>query len=68
MQIDDLLKLTVEKGASDLHMVIGFPPMFRLSGELVKTDHPVLTPESNKEILFELLTPEQQKHLEKNRD
>ena len=67
-RIDEFFREMKEKGASDLHMVIGFPPMLRLSGELVRTDHPVLTPESNKEILFELLTPEQQEHLEKNRD
>ena len=67
-RIDAFFREMKEKGASDLHMVIGFPPMFRLSGELVRTGHPVLTPESNKEILFELLTPEQQEHLEKNRD
>jgi len=67
-RIDAFFREMKEKGASDLHMVIGFPPMFRLSGELVRTDHPVLTPESNKEILFELLTPEQQKYLEENRD
>jgi twitching motility protein PilT len=49
-------------------MVIGFPPLLRLRGELVPTEHPVLTQESNSEILFEILTPEQREYFEKNRD
>jgi twitching motility protein PilT len=49
-------------------MVIGLPPMIRLSGEMVPLDHPILSPESNKKILFEILSPEQQARVEKNRD
>jgi twitching motility protein PilT len=66
--IDGLFREVKERGASDLHMVIGFPPLLRMRGELVPTQQPVLTPESNKEILFEMLSPAQQDHLEKNRD
>jgi len=56
------------RGASDLHMVIGFPPLLRLRGELVPMDQPVLTPESNRKILFEILTPEQQAMIDENLD
>ncbi|MEI6125998.1 MAG: type IV pilus twitching motility protein PilT [Pseudomonadota bacterium] len=66
--IDTLFKEMKDRGASDLHMVIGYPPLLRLRGELVPTDHAVITPDSNREILFEILTPEQQVYLEKNRD
>lgn len=66
--IDTYLKEMNERGASDIHMVIGFPPLLRLHGELERTDQPVLTPESNREILFEILTPEQQDYVEENRD
>ncbi len=47
-QIDALFREMKERGASDLHMVIGFPPLLRMRGELVPTEHPVLTPESNR--------------------
>ena len=68
-QIDTFFKEMQEKGASDLHMVVGFPPMLRLRGELQPlAHHPVLTPESSREILFEILDPMQQAQLEKNRD
>ena len=66
--IDSYFKQMKERGASDLHMVIGFPPLLRLRGELVPLDEPVLTPESNKKILFEILDPDQQAIVEKNRD
>jgi twitching motility protein PilT len=66
--IDTYFREMKEKGASDLHMIIGFPPMLRLRGELVPTEHPVLTAESNKDFLFELLTEDQRTTFENNRD
>jgi twitching motility protein PilT len=66
--IDTYFKEMKERGASDLHMVIGFPPLLRLRGDLVPTEHSVLTPESNREKLFEILTPNRQTYVEKNRD
>lgn len=66
--IDTYFRELKQRGASDLHMVIGFPPLLRLHGELKPTDQPVLTPDSNRDILFEILDPEQQAYLEKNRD
>jgi twitching motility protein PilT len=66
--IDAYFREMKEKGASDLHMVVGFPPLVRLRGVLVPLEYPVLTPESNLQMLFEMLSPEQQEYLEKNRD
>ena len=68
LTIDTYFREVKERGASDLHMVVGFPPLLRLGGQLVKTDHPVLTAESNREILFEMLSKEKQEYLEQNRD
>ncbi len=67
-QIDEYFTRMEEQGASDLHMVIGFPPLVRLRGDLVPLDFPVLTAESNKEILFEILDEDQQAAIEKNKD
>ncbi len=68
-QIDNFFTAMKERGASDLHMAVGFPPMLRLRGELAPLpDLPPLTAESCREILFEILTPEQQEQLETNRD
>ena len=68
-KIDHFFRAMKEKGASDLHMAVGFPPMLRLRGELVPLpDQPPLTAETNREILFEILTPEQQEQVETSRD
>ena len=67
-RIDEYFLEMKERGASDLHMVIGFPPMLRLRGELTPTNHPVLTPESNRDLLFEMLNENQQAALESHLD
>jgi twitching motility protein PilT len=56
MQIDDLLKIMVEKNASDLHIRVGSPPMIRVFGKLsaIKDWPPISIPDS--ESIFESLT------------
>jgi twitching motility protein PilT len=60
MQIDELLKLMVEKNASDLHIRVGSPPMFRIYGKLspVKDWLPV-TVEDSVAILESISSPTQ---------
>ncbi len=65
-KIDALLRQMLAAGASDLHMVPGRPPILRLSGDLVETEHNKLTHQVNQQILLETLTPTQQKKLMTN--
>ena len=44
MNIDDLLRHTVERGASDIHLKVGNVPFLRIDGDLQPTSHDVLTP------------------------
>jgi twitching motility protein PilT len=44
--MEDLLRLVVDEGGSDLHVSVGAPPAIRLHGHLVKLQLPVLTPEN----------------------
>jgi len=45
MDMNELLKLMVNKGASDLHLTVPSPPVFRIDGELIpQRDLPPLTP------------------------
>ena len=67
-RIDDLFHEMRERGASDLHLVIGRPPIFRLSGDLVGSEHPTLTASSVRELVFEILTPSQQEQIESQLD
>jgi twitching motility protein PilT len=43
-RIDRFLQLMVERGASDLHLSVGRPPMFRLSGEMDPIRYRTLNP------------------------
>jgi len=60
MTIKDLLYKVVEAKASDLHLTVGAPPTLRVDGQLtpvVGTE--VLTSDTSKNLVFELLSPEQ---------
>jgi len=61
MNIDDLLRVVVERDASDLHLKAGSPPVLRINGELVPYGDPLgLTPEEVKQA-FDHLTSEEQR-------
>ncbi len=59
--IYDLLKIMIEKGASDLHITTASPPRLRVDGKLVPLDHPALTPVETKSLCYSILT-DAQKH------
>ena len=62
--IDGLLRQMIEKGSSDLHLVVERPPLFRLRGELVESGEPKLTPERSRELIAEILTADQRAHVD----
>ncbi len=55
---------TINAGASDLHVTAGLPPMIRVSGSLQPLDHTPLTPETIRELLYDVLSDEQRRRLE----
>lgn len=59
VHIDDLLKLIVEKGASDLHIAVGVPPILRIDGQLISTNYERLTPQYTQRLCYDILTDEQ---------
>jgi twitching motility protein PilT len=60
MDITDLLTFTKNSGASDLHLSAGVEPMIRIDGAMRRIDAPPLTKEEIHELLFDILTDEQQ--------
>lgn len=68
MNTNELLKLVVEKKASDLHITVGVPPVLRINGTLIKLDLPQLTPHDTEDIVKDLLSSEQLRRLEENGD
>jgi twitching motility protein PilT len=66
--IDDLLTRMVGHAASDLHLAVGAAPAARIRGELGAVDGlPALTPDDTRQLLYGLLSTEQQKRLEVER-
>lgn len=61
-----LLKAMVEQNASDLHLSVGSPPQFRVSGKLVKVKMDVLSPQDTKELCYQILTDAQKGEFERN--
>ncbi len=57
-KIDAFLKLMVDKGASDLHMASGNPPILRIHGDLQRVKYKILENDELKAMLYEI-TPEE---------
>ena len=68
MKIEELLKVLVEKGGSDLHLKFNRPPLMRIKGELVPSDLPVISKDEMKAMLHSMLTELQIKKLENERE
>ena len=63
--LDDLLEYVVAQDASDLHLTGGSPPVIRVRGELEPLESlGVLTPDDTQQLVYRILSTEQQKHLE----
>ena len=60
----DLLRMTVEADASDLHLTSYIPPRIRVYGDLRSIDHPPLTPADTKTLVYSILSDKQKKQFE----
>jgi twitching motility protein PilT len=66
--IDQLLALTVEHDASDLHLAVGSPPVIRVHGQLERLpNEESLTSEETRTLIYGITSTEQQKQLETKR-
>ncbi len=68
MDIQTLLRATVEAGASDLHMSAGMPPLIRVRGDMVRSPAPALTDADARIMLQTLMSDEQRKEFQTKRD
>ena len=62
--IEDLLSLAVEKGASDLHVSTGYPPILRINGDLINIPAPILTDVQVVKLFSEILQDRQKQQLQ----
>jgi twitching motility protein PilT len=66
--LHQLLKVMTEKGASDMHITTGTPPLLRIDGSIVPLKLPPLSPVDTKQICFSVRTEEQRAHFEKHNE
>ena len=66
MLIEELLEITVQSKASDLHISAALPPVIRVDGKLVRLDRPPLSADDVETLLFPMLSNEQRSKLEQD--
>lgn len=69
MDIQELLEITYKRGASDLHMLVGYNPIIRIDGKLYTlTDQPIITIDIAQQLVLSLLSNEQKDIFLANRE
>jgi twitching motility protein PilT len=62
-----LLEIVLERGASDLHITSGSPPVIRVHGTLKRLDeYPRLSPDQLQRMVYSILTQKQRERLEQD--
>jgi twitching motility protein PilT len=66
LDINEMLEEVIKRGASDLHITVGVPPVLRINGVLQRMDLPKLTSNDTREMVYSILTARQREALESN--
>jgi len=66
--LPQLLKALMDQGGSDLHISTESPPRLRIDGELLPLDLPPLTPQESRQLCYSVLTDEQKKDFETQKE
>lgn len=66
--MEDLLRVTTERRASDLHLNAGLPPQLRIDGELIFLESEPLTPKAVQDLAYSILTKEQLETFERTKE
>jgi len=63
--VDDLLRLLLDRGGSDLHLTVGSPPGLRIRGEIVPVERTKpLTPKDTQDMILALMSEEQRRRFD----
>jgi len=68
MDIGKILAFANEKGASDLHISSGEPPIVRIDGDIQKVDMPSLPGDEVHSMLYDILNDQQRKIFEEKKE
>lgn len=69
LTIEEIFKLAVKQRASDVHIVVGLPPVLRIDGQLKKLEeYPAVTAKEAQLLTFSILTEKQREEFVNDRD
>ncbi|MBX3181062.1 MAG: type IV pilus twitching motility protein PilT [Polyangiaceae bacterium] len=68
VNLHQLLRAMIEKGASDMHITTGSPPLLRIDGAIVPLKLPPLGPVETKQLCYSVLTEEQKISFERTKE
>jgi len=70
LQVDivDLLRMAMERNASDLLLTVGLPPMLKVDGEWKPTEHDTLTPNMTRRLMYSIMDEKKQRNFEERKD
>jgi twitching motility protein PilT len=68
VNLHQLLRAMTEKGASDLHIATGSPPLLRVDGSVVPLKLPPLGPLDTKQLAYSVLTEDQRRTFEAEKE
>jgi len=68
VDVKTILAKAIENKASDVHINVGIPPVFRKNTELLDTDFPEISNEDAKEMVLSMVGPDRFKRFAENKD
>jgi twitching motility protein PilU len=68
MEFEELLKVMVQKGGSDLFVTAGVPPSMKVHGKILPVTKTALTPDMTRDIVFGVMTEDQRKEFMETRE
>ena len=66
--LDDILRVSQQMKASDIHLSVGLPPMVRQDGKLTPTKWESVTPRESQRLVYDILTTEQIEKFENTKE
>jgi len=68
MEFEDLLKLMVEKGGSDMFITAGVPPSVKLNGKIVPITKTPLSPDVAREVVMSIMSEDQRLEFQRTKE
>ncbi len=56
VHIDDILRMAIERKASDIHLTVGLPPMVRIDGEVLPLPFQILEAQDSRRLVYDTLS------------